>query len=244
LFFTGVGEVLFSVCRISHTSPTDSSSIYRTVAMLRLSDELNDTTGLLDLLLSKAADPAGADDQRDLRETALSEDLGVTEREEVEDGDGVLLLTLDVGVTGLLGNERPELVEVDDGLPEVGLLLVEVSHTNLSEVTGMVLVHVGTVVVLTTSKTTTTGMLAVLSDTSLTGGNVAAAEITSQSIKCSNILYVESISSGFVVEEQPPTKGDYCELQRSISTDSHNSENTEETDAVSLNDQPRRRRGG
>ena len=68
------------------------------------------------------------------------------------------------------------LVEVDDGLPEVVLLLVEVSHTNLSEVTGMVLVHVGTVVVLTTSKTTTTGMLAVLSDTSLTGGNVAAAE--------------------------------------------------------------------
>jgi hypothetical protein len=160
--------------------------------MLRLSDELNDTTGLLDLLLSKAADPAGADDQRDLRETALSEDLGVTEREEVKDGDGVLLLTLDVGVTGLLGDERPELVEVDDGLPEVGLLLVEVSHTNLSEVTGMVLVHVGTVVVLTTSKTTTTGMLAVLSDTSLTGGNVAAAEITSQSITCSNIFYTSN----------------------------------------------------
>jgi hypothetical protein len=33
------------------------------------------------------------------------------------------------------------------------------------------------VVVLTTSKTTTTGVLAVLSDTSLTGGNVTAAEL-------------------------------------------------------------------
>jgi hypothetical protein len=31
------------------------------------------------------------------------------------------------------------LVEVDDGLPEVGLLLVEVSHTNLTEVTRVVL---------------------------------------------------------------------------------------------------------
>lgn len=31
------------------------------------------------------------------------------------------------------------LVEVDDGLPEVVLLLVEVSHTDLTEVTGMVL---------------------------------------------------------------------------------------------------------
>ena len=165
---------MFSVCRISHTSPTDSSSIYRTVAMLRLSDELNDTTGLLDLLLSKAADPAGADDQRDLRETALSEDLGVTEREEVEDGDGVLLGTGDVGLTGLERDERPELVEVHNGLPEVVLLLVEVSHTDLSEVTGMVLVHVGTVVVLTTSQTTTTGVLAVLAYTTVAVRDVAA----------------------------------------------------------------------
>jgi hypothetical protein len=33
----------------------------------------------------------------------------------------------------------------------------------------MVLIHVGTVVVLTTSHTTTTGMLAVLSNTTVTG---------------------------------------------------------------------------
>lgn len=52
---------------------------------------------------------------------------------------------------------------------------MEVSHTDLSEVTRMVLVHVGSVVVLTTSKTTTTGMLAVLSYTTVTGGNVSAA---------------------------------------------------------------------
>jgi hypothetical protein len=38
----------------------------------------------------------------------------------------------------------------------------------------MVLVNVGPVVVLTTSHTTTTGMLPVLSDTSVTGGNVTA----------------------------------------------------------------------
>ena len=67
------------------------------------------------------------------------------------------------------------LVEVDDWLPEVVLLLVEISHTNLSEVTWMVLVQVGTVMVLTTSKTTSTWMLAVLADTSLTGGNMSAA---------------------------------------------------------------------
>ena len=52
--------------------------------------------------------------------------------------------------------------------------LLTVPHTNLTEVTRMVLVDVGPVVVLTTSHTTTTGMLPVLSDTSVTGGDVTA----------------------------------------------------------------------
>jgi hypothetical protein len=70
--------------------------------------------------------------------------------------------------------EAMYLVEVDDGLPEVVLLLVEVPHTNLTKVTRMVLVQVGTVVVLTTGQTTTTGVLAVLADTTLTGRDVTA----------------------------------------------------------------------
>lgn len=52
---------------------------------------------------------------------------------------------------------------------------MEVTHADLSKVTGMVLVDVGLVVVHTTGHTTTTGMLAVLSDTSVTGGDVTAA---------------------------------------------------------------------
>lgn len=88
------------------------------------------------------------------------------------------------------------LVDVDDGLPEVVLLLVEarrrklaqghsyrggnpgidlLSHTNLTEETGVVLVDVGSVVVLTTGHTTTTRMLPVLADTTLTGRHVATA---------------------------------------------------------------------
>jgi len=53
-------------------------------------------------------------------------------------------------------------------------MLLTVPHTNLTEVTGMVLVDVGPVVVLTTGHTTTSGMLPVLSDTTVTGGNVSA----------------------------------------------------------------------
>lgn len=55
------------------------------------------------------------------------------------------------------------------------LLFVEVPHANLSEVAWVILVHVGAVVVLTTGKTTTTGVLTVLADTTVAGRNVAAA---------------------------------------------------------------------
>jgi hypothetical protein len=52
------------------------------------------------------------------------------------------------------------------------------------------------VVVLTTSKTTTTGVLAVLSDTSLTGGNVTAAELqVSPSQVRYNIVYLVGFES-------------------------------------------------
>jgi hypothetical protein len=48
-------------------------------------------------------------------------------------------------------------------------LLVEIPHSDLSKVTWMVLIHVRSVVMLSTSKTTSTGMLAVLSYTTVTG---------------------------------------------------------------------------
>lgn len=48
------------------------------------------------------------------------------------------------------GGTDGELVDVDDGAPESRLVEVEVAHTNLTEVTGVVLVKVGAVVVLTT----------------------------------------------------------------------------------------------
>lgn len=58
-----------------------------------------------------------------------------------------------------LGFNATHLVDVDLGLPLVVAEKVESSHTNLTEVTGMVFVEVRTVVVLTTGHTTTTGVL-------------------------------------------------------------------------------------
>lgn len=170
-----------------------------------LSNQLDDTTGFLDLLLGIPGEVAGAHNDGDLRETALSENLGVTEREEVDDGSGVGLLAGDVGFTLFLRDKSPELfcqhffslqifsprplwvqsfwgslknaylVEVDGGLPELLVGLVEISHSDLTEVTGMVLVQVGAVVVLTTGHTATTGVLAVLANTTVTGLHMTAA---------------------------------------------------------------------
>jgi len=70
-----------------------------------LRDQLNDTTGLLDLALSLLAEPSGSYNDRDFWDAALAENLGVAERKEVEDGSGVGLLARDVFVTGLFGNQ-------------------------------------------------------------------------------------------------------------------------------------------
>lgn len=67
------------------------------------------------------------------------------------------------------------LVEIDDGLPELILQLVEVPHAHLSKVSRMVLVEIRSVMMLTTSHTTSTRMLSVLANTSVTSGDVAAA---------------------------------------------------------------------
>ena len=74
----------------------------------------------------------------------------------------------------LLGNKRPELVDVDDRLPVDVAGQVVVAHTNLTEVTRVVLIEVDSMVVLTTSITTTSGMLTMLSDTTVTMAHVSS----------------------------------------------------------------------
>lgn len=86
-----------------------SPAFFRNIDAKRLCDELNNTTGGLDLLLGVTADVAGTDDDGDLGETALSEDLGVAEGQEVDDGGDIGLLAAQVGITLLSGDERPEL---------------------------------------------------------------------------------------------------------------------------------------
>lgn len=60
---------------------------------------------------------------------------------------------------GVDSGEDTHLVDVDLRLPLLVAEKVEAAHTNLTKVTRVVLVDVGSVVVLTTGHTTTTGVL-------------------------------------------------------------------------------------
>jgi len=138
-----------------------------------LSNKLNNPTSLLDLLLRKRRDIPRLDDDGDLRETTLTKDLRVSQREQVNDGSGVRLRR-EVFATGFGRDEGPQFIKVDNGVPEMIALLTEVPHTDFSEVSWMVLVEIGAVMVLTTSHTTTTGMFSVLPDTTVSGTYVTA----------------------------------------------------------------------
>lgn len=93
---------------------------------------------------------------------------------DINDGDLVFRGSGSVLGASNIRHESPDLVEVQSRAMELVRSLVEVAHTNLSEVSGMVLVEVGSVVMLTTGVTATTGVLAVLADTTMTSGHVSS----------------------------------------------------------------------
>lgn len=73
-----------------------------------LTDKFYNTTSLLDLLLGKGRDVSGLDDDGSVRESSLSEDLWVSEGEEVDNGGGAGS-TLKVLLARLGGDEGPQL---------------------------------------------------------------------------------------------------------------------------------------
>jgi hypothetical protein len=76
---------------------------------IHLTDQLNDTASSLDLLLGESRDVACLDNDGNFGESALSEDLGVTEREEVDDGGDIAGGLGKVLLARLGGDKSPEL---------------------------------------------------------------------------------------------------------------------------------------
>ena len=127
--------------------------------------------GLLNLLFSELGKELCLDDDRDV-DLSVSEKLEVTEVNKVDDGG--LAASVLGGLVDTLAGGVEDLVNVDGGAEAAVLQDVELAHTDLTEVTRMVLVHEDSVVVLTTGVTATTGMLAVLADTAVAHLDVTA----------------------------------------------------------------------
>nr|AAN65372.1 YGL102C-like protein [Kluyveromyces lactis] len=139
------------------------------ISSIDLSNQFNNTTSSLDLFFGQLGDESSLDDDWDIWDSTLTQNLTVTGSQGVNDWSSRLGSRLQVFFSLFFWDQSPQLVQVQDWLPEMSLLLVEVSHTDLTEVTWMVLIQVGSVVVQTTSHTSTTGMLSVLTDTTFTG---------------------------------------------------------------------------
>jgi hypothetical protein len=142
-----------------------------------------DTAGLDNLLLSELGEELGLDDSGVLEDTR-TEDLEDTSLDAVNDGE----LTVSAGssgITGLLGDKGEELVNVDGGAEVLLVGLVVVTHTELTEVTGVISVDKGTVVVLAAGHTATTRVGTVLANTTVTSGNVTA--FLTVSLLCSGL---------------------------------------------------------
>lgn len=139
-----------------------------------LSGQDASTSGFLDFALSVAREETGLDDDGLVGQTAFAEHLEETLFGAVDDWSTTFALFFQLD-TQVFVDQSPQLFHVD-GRAEMGQRVfahVEVAHANLSKVSGMVLVHVGLQVVLTTGHTATTRVLTVLADTTTTMAHVA-----------------------------------------------------------------------
>merc|ERR1719382_1830077 len=132
------------------------------------------TPDSLDLLLSDPAEEPGLDNHWLLRKDTLAKHLAIASTGYINNWG--LVLHPSILQASLLRDKRPELVQVYSRLVEVGVVgvHVEVPHTNLSEVSRMVLVKVDPVVMLPTSVSATSRVLPVLSDPAMTVGDVSS----------------------------------------------------------------------
>ena len=146
--------------------------------LLGLGNQDASSTGSLDALLSLGRKVASLDNAGEFRETTFTKDLSITTSQRINDWDVLLQATSSLGLLsqllGLFRDQRPQIVQVDNGAMVSVAGVMEVTHPNLAEVSWVETVQVGAVMMLTTGHTTTTRMLTMLTNTTMTGTNVSA----------------------------------------------------------------------
>jgi len=139
-----------------------------------LSSQDASSSNSLDLLFCLTGEETSLHDDWLLGESSLAKNLEKSSPGAVN--DRCLGSLASILHPGLFRNKGPQLVNIDAWLVQVGIVGVdvEVPHTDLSEVSRMVFVEVDSVVMLATSVSTTSGMLPVLSNPTMSMGDMSS----------------------------------------------------------------------
>lgn len=117
------------------------------LTVVYLSSQNAGTASLLNLLFSSLREPSGLHNDGTLRQEAFAENLEVSVLDNINHRSLLLLVLgfIQQVLFGLPIHQRPQEIHIDRRLVIMVLPHVEVSHTNFTEITRMVLVEHDTV---------------------------------------------------------------------------------------------------
>ena len=141
----------------------------------KLSGEQAHSSGVLDLLLSQLAEELGPHNNWLVRQLSSGQNLVGTVSGNINDRHLAIGLGILVLETSLLAHHRPQLIQIHHGAVIFVARQVKVAHSVLAKVPRVELVKQNSVVMLTSSISATSRMLAVLSHTTLAGGVASSA---------------------------------------------------------------------
>merc|ERR550534_1528923 len=149
------------------------------------------TASFFDLLFSRSSEVPCFHDHWLFRKETFTKNLVVTSLNTIDNRSRTFRL-LRIVSTCLFTDQGPEFIKVYCWTVIFVHGLVVVKHTNLSEVTRMVFVEQGTVMMLTTSLTTSTGMFSMFTDTTVTSTFVSSllAVLVESSSHCATLISV------------------------------------------------------
>merc|ERR1712212_415304 len=148
-------------------------SLEKSVGHQFILDDNTGTTSFFDLLLSRSSEVPCFHNHWLFWQETFTKNFVVTSLHTIDNRSRTFRF-LRIISTCLFTDQGPEFVKVDRWTVVFVHRLVVVEHTDLSEVTGMVFVEQGTVMMLTTGLTPSTGMFTMFTNTTVTSTFVSS----------------------------------------------------------------------
>merc|ERR1712212_482591 len=141
-------------------------SLEKSVGHQFILDDHTSTTSFFDLLFSRSSEVPCFHDHWLFRKKTFTKNFVVTSLNTIDNRSRTFRLLRIVSAC-LFADQGPEFIKVHSWTVIFVHRLMVVEHTDFSEVTGMVFVEQGTVMMLTTGLTTSTGMFTMFTNTTM-----------------------------------------------------------------------------